>query len=265
MTTKEEVRRHALEVQQITKRPVLVTALFGSQNYGLATEKSDVDTRSLVARTVEDFILDKERPNGIHVFPDNSHAEYKDIHLFFETLRKHNPSFLEILFSCETIVSPLFQRQWANIIARREEIAHADPNRFYYSAFGLATQKYKNLCHVSPATEANIAKYGYDPKNLCHLIRMQFLVLDYANCYPLSECFSMKHSPEGQELCRKAKSGVYTLEEAKRLSYIHYELLKQKVDTLVGFKWKTHTEEINAFLDALLVDFYKSTLFQTLG
>lgn len=265
MTTKEEVQRHALEVQQITKRPVLVTALFGSQNYGLSTEKSDVDTRSLVARTVEDFILDKERPNGIHVFPDNSHAEYKDIHLFFETLRKHNPSFLEILFSCETVVSPLFQRQWANIIARREEIAHADPNRFYYSAFGLASQKYKNLCHVSPATEANIEKYGYEPKNLCHLMRMYFLVFDYAEGYPMGECFSMQHSPDKQELCLKAKQGVYTLKEAERLARVYFDVIKEKVDILTGFKWKPNTQEINSFLDALLVDFYRSTFFQTLG
>lgn len=265
MTVKEQVEMHALEVQRVTGKPVLVTALFGSQNYGLATEKSDVDTRSMVARGIEDFILDKERSNGIHIFSDNSHAEYKDIHLFFETLRKHNPSFLEILFSSEVIVSPLFSRSWSNLIARREEIARADPNRFYYSAFGLATQKYKNLCHISPATQANIAQYGYDPKNLCHLIRMYFLVLDYANGYPLEECFSMKNSPKGQTLCAKVKSGAYPLKEAERLSRIIFECMKKKIDTLTSSKWELKNTEINSFLDSLLVDFYRSTVFHALG
>ena len=127
MTTKEEVQRHALEVQQITKRPVLVTALFGSQNYGLATETSDVDTRSLIARTVEDFILDKERPNGIHVFPDNSHAEYKDIHLFFETtncfetisyflcgLLRSNDSILSVISRSKTASLQLHSQYFSN-------------------------------------------------------------------------------------------------------------------------------------------------------
>lgn len=265
MTTREQVQQHALQVQLTTSRPVLVTALFGSQNYGLATETSDVDTRSMVARDMDDFILDKERKNGICVLPDNSHAEYKDVHLFLETLRKHNPSFLEVLFSSEVIVSPLFARSWGNIVARREEIARANPNLFYYSALGLATQKYKNLCHVSPATEANIAKYGYEPKNLCHLMRMYFLVFDYAEGHPVSECFSMQHSLDKQELCLKAKMGVYSLKEAERLAQVYFEAIKEKVDVLVGFKWQVKSEEISQFFDEVLLDFYRSTVFNALG
>ena len=58
----EEVKnKHGLVLSRGVN--ILFTALVGSQNYGLATEASDVDTYSFVLPSYDNFLLDKKIPN----------------------------------------------------------------------------------------------------------------------------------------------------------------------------------------------------------
>lgn len=263
MTVLEQVRQHKQIVENITGRQPLVTVLFGSQNYGLETEQSDVDTRSCVARSLEEFILNKERISSLYVFPDNSHAEYKDLQLFLEVLSKQNPSFLEVLFSKYMILKPSFYDMWHELETHREEIAHASPKRFYEGAFGLISQKCKNLTHISPSTNESIMKYGYDTKNLCHLIRMYFMMVAYSEGKPFQACLDVNTNKVGANLCWKAKRGEVNLEEAQFLADHYYNEGKKIMQ--VNEETPDSGFNIQRFFNDLLLVFYEKEIHRTLG
>lgn len=72
--------------------------LYGSQNYGLDTEGSDIDTYAIVFPTAEMIAYNKELDNKESEF-DGGKLVYMDIRKFFSLLLKGNPNALEIMES----------------------------------------------------------------------------------------------------------------------------------------------------------------------
>lgn len=163
---------HVKEAQEINNK-VLWVSLQGSQNYGLDTINSDVDTRAIVCPTINEVILNKKPVSYTHVRENNEHIDFKDIRLFFNNLRKQNINTLETLFTPYTWVSVEFEKYFYQIREMRESFANYDPKRMINGLAGQAKQKFKAVTHVTPSTKDNIEKYGYDGKNLCHLMRMR--------------------------------------------------------------------------------------------
>jgi predicted nucleotidyltransferase len=73
--------------------------LQGSQNYELAYEGSDIDSKAIVLPKFNDFILNKPLTSTTHVCKNNEHIDLKDIRLMFECFKKQNINFVEILFT----------------------------------------------------------------------------------------------------------------------------------------------------------------------
>ena len=73
----------------------------GSQNYGLDTESSDVDSYFVVMPKMEDLALSRP-PISTSLLIDaekNEYAEIKDVRVFFKDLRDAKPTALEVVFS----------------------------------------------------------------------------------------------------------------------------------------------------------------------
>ena len=175
---------------------VMFTALQGSQNYGLDIYTndycSDVDTKSIVLPTLDDFIWNRAPVSTIRIMPDSEeHAEVKDIRIMFEMFRKANLSYIELLYSDYIIVNPKYQEQVDRLLKMRDEIVNADQRRFMLAAMGMVFEKRKALTHPYPSVEERIAEYGYDGKQLSHAIRVTWFMRNFIAGVPVKECFKI--------------------------------------------------------------------------
>ena len=153
--------------------------LQGSQNYELDYEGSDVDTKLIVVPKLKDICLNKKPITTTHVRANNEHTDWKDIRLYMDTFRSQNLNFLEILFTDFYIINPLYEEQWNRLVLEREDIARMNPHRAVKSMLGIAKEKYHAMEHRYPSKADIIDKYGYDGKQISHLIR----VSDYLQRY----------------------------------------------------------------------------------
>lgn len=90
---------HYQEVKQ--RYNVIFYSLKGSQNYGLDTKSSDVDSYFVVMPKMEDLALSRP-PISTSLLVDaqkNEYAEIKDVRVFFKDLCDAKPTALEAVFS----------------------------------------------------------------------------------------------------------------------------------------------------------------------
>ena len=213
----------------------------GSQNYGLDiyTEeyKSDIDTKMLVIPSLEDIVYNKKPISTTYILPNNEHTDIKDIRLYFDNFKKQNINFVEILFSNYYIINPKYQDLWNELIKNRENIAHYNYNQTLRCIAGMSMEKKKALCHPYPTIKEKIDKYGYDGKQLHHIIRMNDFIYAYTHNKLYKECLT--YLPH-KELMMEAKLNKFSLEKALELA----EFFDNQTKEMKDFYLK-EPEEIN--------------------
>ena len=105
-----------------------------------------------------------------------------------ETFRKQNLNFLEILFTDYYIINPLYERQWNRLVKNREEIAHMNKVRAVKSMYGIAMEKYHAMKHPYPSKIELLNKYGFDGKQVHHLLRVQDYLARYIDGESYKDC-----------------------------------------------------------------------------
>ena len=178
------LKDHYIESLEFFK-PDQIVGLFlqGSQNYELDTPDSDIDTKLIVVPSFRDIVLDVRPVSTTHIRENAEHIDFKDIRLYMETFFKQNLNFLEILFTDYRIINPLYIDYWRVLIEHREEIARMNPYRAVKSMQGIAKEKYHAMEHRYPSKADIIDAYGYDGKQVHHLIRID----DYLERYIAGE------------------------------------------------------------------------------
>lgn len=182
----EQIQRHYNEALKYY-HPDRIVGVFcqGSTNYGLDTINSDIDTKCIITPTFEEIAMNKKPVSTTHILDNNEHLDAKDIRLYIQTFAKQNLNFLEILFTPYKIINPLYESEWNKLIANREAIARMNPYRGVKSMKGIALEKYFAMEHRYPSKAAIIDAYGYDGKQVSHLIR----VYDYLYRYIQGESY----------------------------------------------------------------------------
>ena len=207
----------------------------GSTNYGLDIETSDIDTKCIVVPSFKDIALMRKPVSTTNILPNNEHCDGKDIRLYMETFRKQNLNFLEILFTDFKIVNPTYKPFWDLLITHREGIARMNPYRAVKSMQGIAKEKYHAMEHRYPAKAEIIDKYGYDGKQVHHLMRVD----DYLERYIAGERY---------EDCLKPTP-------SKRPRMMDYKML----DKIPLEEAREEAKEILAHVDAMAAEFFKYT------
>jgi predicted nucleotidyltransferase len=187
----------------------------GSQNYGLDYENSDIDTKLIVVPTFEEIAFNKKPHSTTHVRANNEHIDFKDIRLYIETFRKQNLNFLEILFTPYKIVNPQYAEWWNRLVENREAIAHYDIHRAIKSMKGIAMEKYHAMEHRYPTKIDIIDKYGYDSKQLHHLLRVEEYLRRYINEESYENCLIPSDFLSKKLRAIKENNGLLTLDEAR--------------------------------------------------
>lgn len=162
----------------------------GSQNYGLDYENSDVDTKLIVTPYLDDLVFNKQPVSTTHLRKNNEHIDFKDIRLYFQTFVKQNLNFLEILFTPYFIINDDFLIDWNKLIENRELIARMNPYTAVKSMQGIAHNKMHALKHRFEGKIDVIDKYGYDPKQLHHIKRVEEYLERYIAGEPYIDCLN---------------------------------------------------------------------------
>ena len=185
----EQLNRHYQEALTLFPEDRIVGVfLQGSQNYGLDYEGSDIDTKCIVLPTLEDLIFNRKPVSTTHVLPNEEHLDLKDVRLYFQTFRKQNLNFMEILFTKYKIVNPTYEPMWNRLIENNEQIARYNPVGAVKTMKGIALEKYHALEHRYPSKVELIDKYGYDPKQLSHLVRVHEYLQRYIDGEAYTDC-----------------------------------------------------------------------------
>jgi predicted nucleotidyltransferase len=126
----DALREHKERVlQDYTEDQLLGVFLYGSQNYGISTENSDVDTKAILIPTVQDLVLGKPISREVHL-ENGEHCEVKDIRELIRMFEKQNINFLEILFTDYCLINRKYNRIWREYFVNNAElIAHMNEHR----------------------------------------------------------------------------------------------------------------------------------------
>ena len=216
----EQLQRHYDEALSLFPEDRIVGVfLQGSQNYGLDYEGSDIDTKCIVLPTLEDLIFNRKPVSTTHVLPNEEHLDLKDVRLYFQTFRKQNLNFMEILFTKYKIVNPTYEYFWDKLVANNEMIARYNPVGAVKTMKGIAMEKYHAMEHRYPSKVDLIDSIGYDPKQLHHLFRVEEYIKRYVNGEAYADCLMSNQSDYLREVKSLVK-GVpyYKLAEAQILA-----------------------------------------------
>lgn len=213
-----------------------VIALQGSQNYKLNYENSDIDTKILTLPSLDELVLDKKPLNYTLVLDDGTdeHCDIKDVRMYFKTFRKQNINFVEILYTPYWIVNPKYKDIWFEMLAVREELVHMNRYAAVSCIVGMAREKYHALCHAYPSKVEVLEKFGYDPKQLHHLIRLSHFFRHYINDEPYEDCLILPPGTRTHLIELKRDGCGYTKEEAIKVAENVLEWLSIAADQVRG-------------------------------
>lgn len=187
----------------------------GSQNYMLDYEGSDIDTKCIVLPSAEDLILNRQPTSTTLILEDNSHIDLKDIRLMWQCFKKQNINYLEILFTDFFFVPYEYFNFWMDMCRIREDIAHIDNYAAVNCIVGMILEKNAALCHPYPTLKDKIDKYGYDNKQLHHIIRCKEFLDRYIEGISFKDCLI----PADREYLISVKATYrYDLDTAKTIA-----------------------------------------------
>lgn len=236
----------------------------GSQNYGLDYEKSDIDTKLIVVPTFEEIAFNKKPHSTTHVRENNEHIDFKDIRLYVETFRKQNLNFLEILFTPYKIVNPQYANFWQELVDAREDIAHYDIHRAIKSMRGIALEKYHAMEHKYPSKVDIIDRYGYDSKQLHHLLRVEEYLTRYIGGEKYEKCLIPYE--DTAKMLRKIKqdNGLLSLEEARIKANASLHYIEEICEYGLNKYSEGHDEEVEKLFKKVQYDIMKNAITQEL-
>lgn len=248
MTIMERLNEHYKEaLEYFPEDKIVGIFLQGSQNYGLDLPTSDVDTKLIVLPTFKDIVHNKKPMSTTHIRANEEHIDFKDIRLYIETFRKQNLNFLEILFTDYYIINPLYKAEWDRLVAAREEIAHMNPWRAVKSMKGIALEKYHAMEHEYPSKVEVLAKFGYDPKQLQHLVRVDNYLTRYIAGDSYESC--LKPEPNLKKFLLDLKCGAWNLEAARELAKLCLDHVTKIADEFCNSTEDKENEEMRALLE----------------
>lgn len=207
--------------------------LQGSQNYGLDYEGSDIDSKLIVLPSLDEISSMAQPASTTYIRENDEHIEIKDIRVMFNTFLKQNVNVIEILFTKYRLINPDYEDLLKEVFDAREEIARFDPYRAQKTMIGLAREKYHALEHPYPSKMPLIEEYGYDGKQLHHLVRIRLFLDKYRAGLDYADCMHPEYDEREYLIRLKQTPYKYSLEEARQIAKAELDYIDTISQTLV--------------------------------
>lgn len=251
----DKVREHYNEALEYFPEDRIVGIYYqGSGNYGLDTQNSDVDTKLIVTPTLDDIIFNKKPVSTTHVRNNDEHIDFKDLRLMLGTFRKQNLNFMEILFTKYKVINPLYAQYWNRLIDANEQIARYNPVGAVKTMKGIAMEKYHALEHRYPSKIEIIDQYGFDGKQLHHLLRVEEYLRRYINEESYSDCLI---SQQSEYLKAVKNQGYYSLEGARVVAQESLDRVCEMADKFRQDRPEIIDNQVDQLLDSVQKDIMK--------
>ena len=118
---------------------LMSVCLRGSQNYGLDTEDSDVDSVAFVVPVGEALIFDDKISKELHI--DDEHCVVKDIRFLYYELCKGSPNMIEALMTDFYFDNPKYHYAMTKFRINRERYARINPDQTIDALCGMGFSK----------------------------------------------------------------------------------------------------------------------------
>jgi ribosomal protein L31E len=138
-----------------------------------------------------------------------------------------------------------------------ERIAHYNNYAAVNCIAGMVVEKNAALCHPYPTLKDKIDKYGYDNKQLHHIVRCAEFLDRYIKNVPYEECLISKNP---QHLIDIKSSYIYSLEEAKQIAKETVEKVRAVKEKYMNENEVVIDNEVNDLMNDLLLKAIKITL-----
>lgn len=251
-----ELDRHYQEaLKRYKESQIVAICLQGSQNYGLDIEGSDIDTKCILTPTFKDIAMANQMVSTTHVLDNNEHLDAKDIRAYISCFRKQNLNFLEILFTEYFIIPSQYYDQWYRLIEKRECIARMNEFRAVKSMKGIALEKYHAMEHPYPSKVDILARMGYDPKQLHHLVRVDEYLTRYIAGEQYKDCLMPKD--DMREYLLDIKKGKYDLAAARPIADKTLAHVTQIADEFCATREDKEDEDIRELLQDVQYEIMK--------
>lgn len=207
---------------------VIYIGLYGSQNYNVDDELSDIDVKAIIMPTLHDIIFRKVTSKVIEC--ENGSIDVKDLITFYEVIKKGNFSYIESIDTEYSIgdkyIKNLFKQYRPNL----------------KSILGAMHEKRKALTHEYPSKHNEFEKWGFDPKQYHHIIRLYDLLKSGRDCsYLKYDGASRQFMIEVKRNTDNLGVGLVTLysdkyiEEAKELIPKDYKYVSINIDDEINY------------------------------
>lgn len=141
---------------------VIYIGLYGSQNYNLDDELSDIDVKAIILPTLHDIIFRKVTSTTIEC--ENGNIDVKDLLTFYDVIKKGNFSYIESIQTEYSIGDKYIKDLFSKFEVNKK------------SMLGAMYEKRKALTHEYPSKTAEFEKWGFDPKQHHHILRLYDLL-----------------------------------------------------------------------------------------
>ena len=265
---KQRILEHFTEAIKCQDGIVFGVYLQGSQNYNLDLDtpeyKSDIDSKAIILPSFEGFVKGASGISTTHIMENEEHIDLKDIRNMFSTFKKQNVNFIEILFTDFYVSNPEFIEENNKLRELADGISSCHPAQAIKTMAGLSMEKYKALKHPYPSIIEKIKKYGYDGKQLHHIIRINEFMERYIAGEPYHNCLVPKNE-KLRDLMLEAKLNKFTLEEAEILAS-EYDQKNKKMKEEYIIKYGEDIVDTKPYkeLDDLLYQILKKSFMREL-
>lgn len=233
--------------QHFSDDQIVFLGLQGSQNYNLDTATSDIDTKLIVVPGLNDLIFNHKAVSITFIRENNEHTDWKDLRLMFQTFRKQNLNFVEIIYSPWILVNETYYEEIKDLFEHRDLIGFYDKPKAVQTMKGIALNKYDAMEKNTPAHAKEMEKFGYSPKELHHLIRVTEFLKNYIEGYPYEYCLYPSHST----WLKDVKMGAYSIEEARNIADKTKATLLEICDSYLSENISTPNPEGDLMLDGI--------------
>lgn len=226
----DRVEKHYKYLESLGLNVVAVFAQ-GSMNYGLYIQdddyKSDVDTKAIVLPTLDDLISGNKMISTKYDY-EGEQIDVKDIRVMMDMWTKSNPAYLEILFTKYIILNYKFANYVKQILEMGDDIVKMNFPQLAKCMSGMSKEKVIAMEHPYPSLIDKIEKYGYDSKQLHHIVRLNRLMIEvFCDDIPFGEALDLTKQEKFREYLIDIKKSKKSLEEARILAKDYDEDTRQ--------------------------------------
>lgn len=159
--------------------------LFGSQNYSADYEDSDIDTRVIVLPKFSEIVNGSSPISTTKIKNTGEHIDIKDFRVYIDQLLKPAVVYLEDLCTKYRIINPTYSDIMLSLSNLCNDIAGQNRLKIMLDIWG---RKNSHGQRLKAGNKDKIDSYGYDNKQLYHLVRLSEFIERFSNGESFTDC-----------------------------------------------------------------------------